>query len=68
MKRFIALSLLLSLILGTSCGSGGESGKETTSSSDASSDGTDVTTAPENDYPKYDIDLGGEDFNILMLM
>ena len=65
MKRFIALSLLLSLILGTSCGSGGESGKETTSSSDDSSDGTDVTTAPEKDYPKYDIDLGGEDFNIL---
>lgn len=65
MKRFIALSLLLSLILGTSCGSGGESGKETTSSADASSDGTDVTTAPEKDYPKYDIDLGGEDFNIL---
>ena len=27
--------------------------------------GVDTTSEPENEYPKYDIDLGGEDFNIL---
>ena len=65
MKRIIAISLLLSLILGTSCGSGASTGNDTTADNGTSSAGDETTAEPEIDYPKYDINLDGNDFNIL---